>query len=41
MEGLVALLIVGGAAWFWYDTQGVGEIAHRVCKTMCLELNLQ
>ena len=41
MEGLFALLVVAGAAWFWYDTRGVGEIAHRVCKTMCLELNLQ
>jgi len=41
MEGLLALLLVSAGAWFWYDTRGVGEIAQRVCKTMCLELNVQ
>lgn len=41
MEGLLALVVVGVAGWLWYDTRGVSEIAHRVCKTMCMELNLQ
>ena len=36
----ILLLILGLIAWFWFDTQRSQEMAFRVCKRACRQLNL-
>ncbi len=37
---IILLFILGITAWFWFDTQRSQEMALRVCKRACRQVNL-
>jgi len=41
MESLILIGILGGVLWFWYDTVKTHQIARRICKRACRNLNVQ
>lgn len=41
MELLIALLAIGGAAWFWLDSLRAREAANAACRSACEQRGLQ